>query len=97
MIAAMCSLNVSTVCQGEPIILCSLSLKGRQVRDYINVEGGCFSGAQTYTKGRGAGTSLSPTCAAKKKEGPSEDLVSISWMELIREVHYPDDDQLHEV
>ena len=55
MMATMWHLNVATIWQGKPLILCSLPLKGRQVKDYTVVRGGHSSGAHAYIQGRGAG------------------------------------------
>ena len=56
MIATMCLLNVATILQGGPVILCSLPPKVRQVKEYIIMKGGHLFGAWTHIQSGRVGT-----------------------------------------
>ena len=96
MMASMHCLNVAMVWWGKPVILHILLSKGRQVREYIAARSSHPLGIWTHIKGRDLG--VQPLANVPSlEEGLSEAQMSMSQMELIRDVWYLDDEQLWEV
>ena len=89
-------LTAATVWQGEPIVLCILLPKGRQVKEYVAVRSSCQYGAQRHVQGRAVGTQPLPSMPSLEK-GLSEAQASMLQVEITRDVQDLDDNQLWEI
>ena len=93
MMAMMHSITTAMVWGGEPIVLCILPPKGRQVREYIATRGSHPSGAQTHVQGRGDSIWPLPTVPSLGK-WLLEAQASMPWVELTRDAQDLNSDQL---
>ena len=85
MMAMMCHLTAAMIWWDEPIVLCILPPKGRQVREYVTMRSSHQSHTQMYIQGRGMGTQPLPNMHHLDK-GPSEAQESTPQAEISRDV-----------
>ena len=96
MMAMMCCLTAAKICWDEPIMLCILPHKGRQVREYVTMRSSSPSVTQTNVQGWRVGIWPLSNLPSQDK-GPSEAQASMPQAELTRDVKDLGEDQLQEV
>ena len=95
MMAVACHLMAVTVWWGEPVVLCILPQRSRQVREYITKRSSHPSGALKHMWCGGVGIQPLPSMPSRD-EGLSEAQALMPQVELTRDVWDLNNDQLWE-